>query len=114
MKSYNSSNEISLEYMGITGHWVNKEEDNGYWGPLAKQEAALEAENIKLRSMTTPDTNDDWAFRVMKMHEKQLTSTSNYISRLSGIKSGVLAHLHGFVSEVYYEKEFDSLSESIF
>lgn len=114
MKGYNPSNEISLKYMGITGRWVNKEEDKGYWGPLAQQEASLEAENIKLRAMTTPDTSGDWAFRVMKMHEQQLTSTSNYISRLSGIKSRVLAHLHEFVSEVYYEKEFDSLSESIF
>jgi hypothetical protein len=26
----------------------------------------------------------------------------------------VLANLHGFVTDVYYEKEFDSLSESIF
>lgn len=114
MKGYNSSNEISLKYMGITGRWLNKEEGKGYWGPLAQQEAALEAENIKLRSMTTPDTSGDWAFRVMQMYEQQLVSTSNYISRLSGIKSRVLAHLHEFVTEVYYEKEFDSLSESIF
>lgn len=114
MKGYNSSNDISLKYMGITGRWLNKEEGKGYWGPLAQQEAALVAENIKLRSMTTPDTSGDWAFRVMQMHEQQLVSTSNYISRLSGIKSKVLAHLHEFVTEVYYEKEFDSLSESIF
>lgn len=114
MKGYNSSNDISLKYMGITGRWLNKEEGKGYWGPLAQQEAALVAENIKLRSMTTPDTSGDWAFRVMQMHEQQLVSTSNCISRLSGIKSKVLAHLHEFVTEVYYEKEFDSLSESIF
>ncbi|PPD49386.1 MAG: hypothetical protein CTY16_03975 [Methylobacter sp.] len=114
MKGYNSSNETSLKYMDITGRWVNREEKKGYWGPLAQQEAALDAENIKLRSMSTPDTSGDWAFRVMQMHQQQMLSTTNYISTLSGIKSRVLAHLHGFVSEVYYEKEFDSLSESIF
>lgn len=114
MKGYNGSNEISLKYMGITGRWVNREEKKGYWGPLAQQEAALEAQNIKLRSMSTPDTSGDWAFRVMQMHQEQMASTTNYISTLSGIKSRVLAHLHNFVSEVYYEKEFDSLSESIF
>lgn len=114
MKGYNGSNEISLKYMGITGRWKNREEKKGYWGPLAQHEAALEAQNIKLRSLSTPDTSGDWAFRVMQMHQEQMASTTNYISTLSGIKSRVLAHLHDFVSEVYYEKEFDSLSESIF
>lgn len=114
MKGYNSSNEISLKYMGITGRWVEKEKGTGYWGPLAQQEAALEAENVKLRSMSTPDTSGDWAFRVMQMHQNQAAATTNYISTLSGIRSRVLAHLHSFVSEVYYEKQFDSLSESIF
>lgn len=114
MKGYNSSNEISLKYMGKTGRWTNKEKNEGYWGPLAQHEAAIAAENVKLRSMSTPDTSGEWAFRVMQMHEKQLSATTNYISKLSGIKSKVLAHLHSFVTEVYYEKEFDSLSESIF
>src|SRR5690625_5574769 len=114
MKGYNSSNEISLKYMGKTGRWVKKDENKGYWGPLAQHEAAIEAENIKLRSISTPDTSGDWAFRVMQMHEQQLAATTNYISKLSGIKSKVLAHLHSFVTDVYYEKEFDSLSESIF
>lgn len=114
MKGYNASNEISIKYMGITGRWTNKEEGLGYWGPLAQHESAIEAENIKLRSMSTPDTSGDWAYRVMQMYENQMAATTNYISILSGIKSRVLAHLHSFVTEVYYEKEFDSLSESIF
>ena len=114
MKGYNSSNEISLKYMGVTGRWVKREEEKGYWGPLAQQEAALESQNIKLRSMATPDTSGKYAIRVMRMHQEQIASTTNYISTLGGIKSRVLAHLHNFVSEVYYEKEFDSLSESIF
>lgn len=114
MKGYNSSNLISVKYMGITGRWLDKEKGTGYWGPLAQQEAALVAETTKLRSLTTPDTSGDWAYRVMQMHENQLAHTTNYISRLSGIKSRVLAHLHTFVSSVYYEKEFDNLSESIF
>ncbi|MFT9637635.1 hypothetical protein ACMZ49_10015 [Alcaligenes phenolicus] len=114
MKGYNSSNEISLKYMGITGRWTNKEEGTGYWGPLAQHEAALEAQNINLRSLTTPDTSGTAAIRILQMHQQAMVSTTKNISTLSGIKSRVLAHLHNFVSEVYYEKEFDSLSESIF
>jgi len=114
MTGYNSSNPLSLKYMGITGRWIDREKNTGFWGPLAQQEAALVAETTKLRSLTTPDTSGDWAFRVMQMHEHQLAATTNSITRLSGIKSRVLAKLHAFVSEVYYEKEFDNLSESIF
>lgn len=114
MKGYNSPNEISVKYMGITGRWSDKDKGKGYLGTLAQIESALEAENIKLSSMTTPDTSGEWAYKIRTMHEQQQRSTSNDISILSGIKGRVLAHLHGFVSEVYYEKEFDSLSESIF
>ncbi|VVM48033.1 hypothetical protein PS662_00639 [Pseudomonas fluorescens] len=114
MQGYNSTNEISLKFMGLTGRWKNRDEMKGYWGPLAQQEAALAAQNIKLRSLTTPDTSGDWAFRVMNMHQEQLSDTTNIISTLSGIKSRVLSILHNFVSAIYYEKEFDSLSESIF
>ena len=66
MKGYNGSNEVSLKYMGITGRWVNREEQKGYWGPLAQQEAVLEAQNIKLRSMSTPDTIGVSAFSAMQ------------------------------------------------
>jgi hypothetical protein len=114
MKGYNSTDPTSLKYMGITGRWINKDEGKGYWGPLAQHESAIEAENIKLRSMTTPNTGGDFGFRVMQMYQQQLSSTTSYISKLSGIKSRVFAHLHSFVTDVYYEKEFDSLSESIF
>ena len=104
MQGYNSSSEISLKYMGITGRWTDREEGRGYWGPLAQQEAALEAQNIKLRSLTTPDTSGDWALRVMKMHQDSMSSTTKYISALSSIRSRVLARLHNFVSEVYKRK----------
>lgn len=114
MKGYNTTNETSLKYMGITGRWTDKKEGKGYWGPLAQQESALRAENIKLQSMSTPNTSGDWGLRVMSMHQNDMASSTNYISKLSGIKSRVMAHLHSFISEVYYEKEFDNLSESIF
>jgi hypothetical protein len=114
MTGYNSSDQISLKYMGITGRWTDRENNQGYWGPLAQLEAALQAQNVKLRSMSTPDTSGDWAARVMHMHQEQVAKTTKYISTLSGIRSRVLARLHSFISEVYYEKEFDNLSESIF
>ncbi|WP_158135975.1 AbiTii domain-containing protein [Photobacterium damselae] len=114
MQGYNSSNEVSLRYMGITGRWVDREKQRGYWGPLAQQEAAIIAEQAKLHAMRVPDTAGDKAFFAIKKVTDEMTSSTSYISKLSGIKSRVLAKLHEFVSEIYYEKQFDSLSESIF
>jgi hypothetical protein len=91
MRGYNSRDSVSIKYMGLTGRWLDQENDSGYWGPLAEQEAKIEAQNIKLKSMATPDTSGEWGFRVMQMHEKQLNSTTNQISKLSGVKSRVLA-----------------------
>jgi hypothetical protein len=114
MQGYNSTNEISLKYMGLTGRWTKRDELKGYWGPLAQHETALATQNIKLKSMTTPDTSGVAAIRIMTMHQEQLSNTTQYITTLSGIKTRVLSILHEFVSAIYYEKEFDNLSESIF
>lgn len=114
MGGYNGSNEISLKYMGVTGRWLSKEKQTGYWGPLAQQEAAIEAEKAKLAALRTPDSSGEWASIAIGNVTKAMTQAANNISRLSGIRTRVLAHLHAFVSEIYYEKQFDSLSESIF
>jgi hypothetical protein len=114
MEGYNSSNPISLMYMGLTGRWTDKENNKGYWGPLAQQEASIAAEKAKLASMRTPDVSTDYAAIAINNVTQAMSASANYISRLSGIKTRVLARLHAFISEVYYEKQFDSLSESIF
>ncbi|MBI4256870.1 hypothetical protein HY626_02325 [Candidatus Uhrbacteria bacterium] len=114
MVGYNNTNEVSLKYMSITGRWINREKELGYWGPLAQQEAAIEAEKAKLAAMRTPDSSGEWAAAAIANVTNAMKDTANLISRLSGIKSRVLAQLHSFVSEVYYQKEFDNLSESIF
>lgn len=111
---YNNTNPISLKYMGITGRWLDREKGTGYWGPLAQQEASIAAEKAKLAALRIPDTSGDYANIAIQHVTSAMTASSNYIARISGIRSRVLAQLHGFVSEVYYEKEFDNLSESIF
>lgn len=114
MGGYNSSNEISRKYMSITGRWTDIEKNLGYWGPLAQQEASIAAEKAKLSALRTPDSSGEWASVAIANVTNAMNQTTGNISRLSAIKSRVLAQLHAFVSEVYYEKEFDSLSESIF
>jgi AbiTii len=114
MSGYYLDDPISLKYMGLTGRWIDTDKKQGYWGPLAQQEAAIVAEKAKLASMRTPDSSSEYAAVAIYNVTQAMTASANYISRLSAIKSRVLARIHTFVSEIYYEKQFDSLSESIF
>jgi AbiTii len=111
---YNSTDPMSVKYMGITGRWLDVEKGTGFWGPLAQQEAYIAAEKAKLAALRVPDTSGDYANIAIQHVTSQMTAASNAITRISGIRSRVLARLHQFVSEVYYEREFDALSESIF
>ncbi len=114
MNGYNNSNPLFFKLLTITGRVTDIDKEQGYGIPLAQIEAIINTEKIKLNTITAPDTSGDWAFRVMQMYEKNLQQISLTISQLSGIKTKVLAQLHNFISSVYYEKEFDNLSESIF
>lgn len=114
LQGYNGTNTISLKYMGMTGRWIDKEKGYGYWGPLAQQEATIDAQKEKLRCMRIPDSSGDKALLAVNSAAKAMSDTSANISILSGVRSRVLALLHKFVSDVYYAKVFDNLAESIF
>lgn len=114
MGGYFSDDPISLKYMGLTGRWTNLQKKEGFWGPLAQQEAAIAAEKAKLAAMRTPDSSSQFAAMAINNVTSEMTKSANYITRLSAVKSRVLARIHAFVSEVYYAKQFDALSEAIF
>ncbi|CAH7185786.1 AbiTii domain-containing protein [Vibrio chagasii] len=108
-----SDNTISLKYMTLTGRWTNRDENKGYWMPLAQIEARIEADKAKLSVMRTPDSSGDHNYAVHHA-TRAMNDTTNNISKFSGIRSKVIALLHKFITDVYYEKVFDNLSESIF
>jgi len=114
LSGYYSDDPISLKYMGITGRWTDVQKREGFWGPLSQQEATIEAQKARLASLRVPDTSGEWANVTVHNVTKQMQEATNTLSRLGGIRSRVLAILHEFVSEVYYEKLFEKLSESIF
>jgi hypothetical protein len=114
MTGYTSADPIAIKYMGLTGRWTNFEEKKGFWGPLAQQEAVILAEKAKLASMRTPDLGGEYANIAITNVHNAMNGASRTIQTVSGIKSRVLGLLHAFVSEIYYAKEFDSLTESIF
>lgn len=114
LKGYSFDDDTSVNFFDFTGRWENKEKRSAYVAPLAQIISMIGTEQAKLDNMTTPDTSGDWGFRVMQMYEKNLFEATMRKNQLSGIKSKVLAQLHSFITDVYYEKEFDNLSESIF
>ena len=114
MQGYNSTDPVSIKFMTLTGRWTNRKKNLGYWGPLAQLEATIAAENAKLTSLRLPDISGDKAFVTTREVVAKISGTSNKIAQISGVRSRVLALLHRFVSEVYYEREFSTLAESIF
>lgn len=114
MGGYNSRDNISLEFMGRTGRWINVEEKTGYWGSLAQQEAAIQTLKIELQNVRVPELGGDTAYRTAKMLMERAASISTKISKISGIRSRVISLLHEFVAGIYYEKAFSGLAEDIF
>jgi len=110
---FKSGNDISIKYMGLTGRWTKKDENKGYWIPLAQIEALIDAEKSKLSVMRIPDSAGDYNSAV-PVATRAMNAAASNISKYSGIRSKVMAILHAFVTDVYYEKVFDNLSESIF
>jgi hypothetical protein len=127
MLGYIDDEEISLLYMDVTGRWIDKANKVGWWGPLAQIEGTFESNKLIMQIIRIPDITYSVSsaneFQYISSYDPNSTvdklvndavSTRNILNQLSGIKSKVLALLHTYVSNVYYETIFSGLSESIF
>lgn len=106
--------ELSRTYMSLTGRWTDKEKSLGYWFPLSQIEAKIQIETTKLNQLRIPDTSAEMALPIIRDIRNSINDTAIRIAKLGGIKSRVISLLHEFVTNVYYEKTFDQLAESIF
>lgn len=114
MGGYNSHDPLALKYMNLTGRWTDYKKKQGYWGPLAQQQASLDALKLKLQSMKLPALSGEYLNIPVSNVMSNLHATSNTIIAISGIKTRVTALLHNFVSGVYYEREFSALANTTF
>ena len=114
MQGYNSTDDIALKYMSKTGRWIDREKLEGYWMPLSQIEATTEAQKQKLSLIRIPDTSGDKATFVIDRVTNQMNNATSNISKLSGIQSRVVSLIHDFATNVYYQKTFDNVAESIF
>ena len=111
---YDAHDSISLKYMSLTGRWTNYAERKGHWGPLAQQEATISALNQQIDNLKLPNISGDKALITTQRILRSMNATTNALSQLSAVRSRVLALLHTFVSDVYYERAFAAMAESIF
>lgn len=114
MQGYSNTDPTSLAYISKTGRWVDKAKVTGYWFPLSQVEARILIESEKLKQITIPNSGSEKMLLVSRDVTSELNATSIRIAKLGGIKSRVISIVHDFVTNVYYEKTFDNLSESIF
>lgn len=114
MQGYSNSDEIALKYMSKTGRWTDFDKKEGYWSPLSQIEAASAAQKQKLSLIRIPDTSGDKATFVIDRVTAQMNSATTNISKFSGIQSRVVSLIHDFATNVYYQKTFDNVAESIF
>jgi len=113
MQGYVTNVSTSEKYMTLTGRWIDKKENKGYWIPFSQIEATIKSEEARLKQLRIPDTSSEYANLVVNNITNQMSLISGIISKLRGIKSRIISLLHDFATNVYYEKIFDNLAESI-
>lgn len=114
LTGYRSGDTVAEKYLGLTGRWIDRKERKAYWGPLAQQEAKIEANKLALQSLSTQGIGGDGVIVATRNIAASASSYSVKIATLGGIRSRVLGLLHKFVSRIYYEKLFSQVSASIF
>lgn len=112
LKGYNSTDPLSLKYMGRTGRWIDYKNKKGYWGALAQQEAAVQVLETHLKQMRLPDSVT--SAPIIRDFTVKMGQITQQIQVHCAIKSKVISLLHEFISSVFYEKAFSGLAEDVF
>lgn len=123
---YISTDSLSLKYVGLTGRWINREKGLAYWGPLAAQESSIATYRAQLNALRVPDVSLSSAnpslYQNIGLNAQnaingvliKIQNTTEVLNQMSRVRSRVLALLHEFVTQVYHEKVFSNITESIF
>lgn len=112
---YSGGSDALLEkYMAATGRWTDYKERRGYWGPLAQIEALITSNQSKIAHINVPNVSGDKAWLVTRDVLAEINLASDNVSTFTSIKSKTVALMHSFVTGIYYEKVFSSLSASTF
>ena len=138
MRGYPGNDELADQWMTYLGRWTNRPTRRAYWGPLAQIDAAAKAAEAELKTLRVPDVNLDESIHsanpnqyvtarnvlqptpaqaaqtVINRVTTRATTVADSIGTLSAIRSRVLATIHQFAANMYHERAFSGMAESIF
>lgn len=134
MMGYDSLSATAKKYMGLTGRWTDQQKNLGYWGPLSAQEATIDSWRLELQGLRIPDVS--YSVSSANPHEyvtgllprvgaeavtgavdkviAQARQTAAGLIQVRTIRSKVIALIHLFAANIYYEQVFSGFTESIF
>ena len=129
---------ISVEFMGRTGRWTNREAREGYWVGIAGIDAMIATRQRELQQLRVPDIHfapssanpHEWVMGnpmergnflgsdplagVVDSLTVRCRAAAAELEQLTAVRSRVLGFIHEFAANVYYQKLFSGLAESVF
>lgn len=113
MSGYSNS-EVGRKYMSLTGRWLDKQADTGFWQGLLEIESQVTVYESKLAVMRLPDVSGEWASIALRETRQDQTATAQAITRLAAIRAKVIASIHRFAVTRYYELAFSEQQAELF
>lgn len=126
VKNENMSTWLALERMGYfdkepdvawmkyTGRPLDETTRIGYWGSIAVQEAAIEADAAEMEVVKNFKPSGEWSAMQLYNQQQQTRKLANSIATYKRIRSRVTAVIQEFASNVYYEKLLSQKAGDIF
>jgi hypothetical protein len=134
---YSAGNEVGAKYMGWAGRWTNQALNQAHWGPLVQLDTQIKAWEMQLQTLRIPDVNASVSLSSSNPNEyvggsaytrrefpdaskpinavlTQANQLIASISQLTAIRSKTIAMIYNFVLNTHLQREFSSLTESIF
>lgn len=60
MFAYRNDTKVARKYLALTGRWIDEKSGTAYWGPLAQQEAEIQARQVHLKNARDFFVADPW------------------------------------------------------
>jgi hypothetical protein len=132
---YSDSGENAQDLARRLGRVTNVAQNLGHWGPLAQIEADIATNRQRLQTLRVPDVSlsissanpNEWvtggawtpapqtaASGAINAVVAEVRNVATTLSTQTGIRARALAWIHMFAVNVYHERAFSGLAESIF
>lgn len=108
------NNDVGRRHMARTQRWINAEKHQGWWGPVADAEAAIDVRQRQLEASKVDSFSGDMILPVSNSHRATQVAIAKIIEDQARIVNRVAGLLHEFVSRTYYELTFSAEQRTLF